>query len=68
MIVEHILQFHGSDHVLIYPVAILFLPAGIENFESRGNQHCVPFKQATVTERYEEFTLLVLLDFPGFHA
>ena len=37
VVVEHILQFHGGDHVFIYPVTIFFLPAGIENFESRGD-------------------------------
>ena len=38
VVVEHILQFHGSDHVFIYPVAVLFFPAGIEKFEASGNQ------------------------------
>ena len=37
MVVEHVFQFHGSNHVFIYSVSVFFLAAGVENFESRGN-------------------------------
>ena len=39
MVVEHVFQFHGSNHVFIYSVSVFFLAAGeIVYAESDGGE------------------------------